>query len=78
MYGVDLDARAVAVARDAIAALTGAPPPVDHLRVGDALALDWAAAFPAGTGFDAVVGNPPYIRQELLAAAKPALRAYEV
>jgi len=37
-------------------------------------ALDWQAAFPevfAQGGFDVVVGNPPYIRQELLAAFKP-------
>ena len=37
-------------------------------------AFDWQAAFPevfAQGGFDVVVGNPPYIRQELLAAFKP-------
>ncbi len=26
-------------------------------------------------GFDAVIGNPPYVRQERLAAVKPALAA---
>lgn len=62
--GVDIDRRAVEAAR----AATGAP--ASALRVGDALALDWAAEFPdvfARGGFDAVVGNPPYIRQERLA-----------
>jgi len=37
-------------------------------------ALDWPAAFPevfAQGGFDVVVGNPPYIRQEWLAPFKP-------
>jgi SAM-dependent methyltransferase len=37
-------------------------------------AFDWQAAFPevfAQGGFDIVVGNPPYIRQELLAPFKP-------
>ena len=37
-------------------------------------ALDWQTAFPevfAQGGFDVVVGNPPYIRQELLAPFKP-------
>ena len=37
-------------------------------------AFDWQAAFPevfAQGGFDVVVGNPPYIRQELLAPFKP-------
>src|SRR6185437_5893192 len=33
-----------------------------------------ASAAPAG-GFDAVIGNPPYVRQELLGAMKPALKA---
>jgi hypothetical protein len=57
---------------------------LDHtIRVGNSVvddpaihpkAFDWKAAFPevfdAG-GFDVVVGNPPYIRQEWLAAYKP-------
>jgi SAM-dependent methyltransferase len=37
-------------------------------------AFDWQAAFPevfAQGGFDVVVGNPPYIRQEWIAAFKP-------
>ena len=37
-------------------------------------AFGWQAAFPevfAQGGFDVVVGNPPYIRQELLAPFKP-------
>jgi SAM-dependent methyltransferase len=45
-------------------------------------AFDWQAAFPevfARGGFDVVVGNPPYIRQELLSPFKPWLEAhYEV
>ncbi len=38
-------------------------------------AFDWRAAFPAvfeAGGFDCVVGNPPYIRQEWLGPCKPA------
>ena len=62
--GVDIDPRAVEIARQTVGCTT--------LRVGDALALDWDG------GFDAVVGNPPYIRQEQLAAHKPALAAFEV
>jgi len=37
-------------------------------------AFNWHAAFPAvfnQGGFDAVIGNPPYIRQEWIAAYKP-------
>ncbi len=59
---------------------------LDHtIRVGnsivadpaiDSRAFDWQAAFPevfADGGFDAVVGNPPYVRQELLSDIKPYL-----
>ena len=38
-------------------------------------AFDWRAAFPdvfAVGGFDCVIGNPPYIRQEWLGPCKPA------
>ena len=44
--------------------------------------FDWHAAFPdvvAGGGFDIVIGNPPYVRMELLKAVKPYLaRHYSV
>lgn len=44
--------------------------------------FDWQAAFPqvfAQGGFDAVIGNPPYVRQEMLTAQKPYYQAhYEV
>jgi SAM-dependent methyltransferase len=42
-------------------------------------ALDWRGAFPeafADGGFDVVVGNPPYVRQELLGEIKPYLGAH--
>ena len=46
-------------------------------------AFDWRSAFPRAFdqgGFDVVVGNPPYVRQELLSPFKPyletAYRAY--
>ena len=39
----------------------------------------WACEFPdvflEGDGFDAVVGNPPYVRHELLARVKPVLKS---
>ncbi|MDZ4683791.1 MAG: N-6 DNA methylase [Planctomycetaceae bacterium] len=41
-------------------------------------AFDWQVAFPevfANGGFDVVVGNPPYVRQEWLADIKPYLQA---
>jgi hypothetical protein len=42
-------------------------------------AFDWQAAFPevfAQGGFDVVVGNPPYVRQELLTPFKPWLEQH--
>jgi Eco57I restriction-modification methylase/TaqI-like C-terminal specificity domain len=62
---------------------------LDHnIRVGDSLIEDsnfaylkhgfsWNAAFPevfAAGGFDVVLGNPPYVRQELLKDMKPYLK----
>ncbi len=44
----------------------------------DPKAFDWPARFPAmaaAGGFDAIVGNPPYVRQEHLGAIKPHLEA---
>lgn len=42
----------------------------------DAKAFDWSAAFPdvvARGGFDVIVGNPPYVRQERISPIKPYL-----
>lgn len=64
-----------------------------NIRVGDSLIEDssfayrshgfeWKTAFPdifAAGGFDVVLGNPPYVRQELLKDSKPYLqRRFEV
>src|SRR5262249_42606452 len=68
--GVDVDPRAVEAARRA----TGAA----RRRTAGASAVDWRAAFPDAFvrgGFDAVVGNPPYVRQEWL-GGKASLRGY--
>ena len=59
-----------------------------NIRVGDSLIEDssfayrshgfeWKTAFPeifASGGFDVVLGNPPYVRQELLKDSKPYLQ----
>ena len=47
----------------------------------DARALDWTAAFPevfARGGFDVVIGNPPYVRMELIKPIKPWLAEHYV
>ena len=61
VFGVDVDARAVAAARRV----------TPNVQVGNALAMDWG-----DTRFDLVIGNPPYIRQEHL-ADKALLRGFE-
>ena len=61
------------------------------VRVGDSLIedgaftarpFDWRSAFPRvfeRGGFDVVIGNPPYVRMELIRSSKPYLdRTYEV
>lgn len=60
---------------------------LDHsIRVGNSViddpevhprAFDWSTAFPevfARGGFDVVVGNPPYVRQEWISPLKPFLQ----
>lgn len=62
---------------------------LDHtIRAGNSIVADaavhprafpWQAAFPqvfAAGGFDVVVGNPPYVRQELLGPIKPYLQEH--
>ncbi|MDP1766901.1 MAG: Eco57I restriction-modification methylase domain-containing protein [Methylotenera sp.] len=61
-----------------------------NLRVGNSLineagsefsprAFDWQGAFPqvlGAGGFDVVLGNPPYVRQERFSATKPYLQTH--
>lgn len=59
----------------------------DNIKAGNSIvadsnvadtAFDWQAEFPqifADGGFDVVLGNPPYVRQELLSPIKPYLQA---
>lgn len=72
IHGADIDPAAITSSRAALEAFTGTPLPTlaQHLRIGDALALEWPQ-------FDAVIGNPPYIRQEKLSPiTKRALRSF--
>ena len=59
-----------------------------HIRCGNSVVndpavdpkvFDWKPQFPSvfeRGGFDAVVGNPPYVRQELLSSIKPCLQEH--
>ncbi|MCY4525962.1 MAG: N-6 DNA methylase [Anaerolineaceae bacterium] len=76
LFGVDLDPQAVEVTRlnlwlravDKQELL----PEIPNVREGNSLvdkSFDWRREFPqvfAGGGFDVVIGNPPYVRQEAL------------
>ena len=78
LFGVDLDPQAVEVTRlnlwlravDARERL----PDIPNIREGNSLvdeSFDWQREYPQvfeHGGFDVVVGNPPYVRQEALAA----------
>ncbi len=60
----------------------------DNIKVGNSIVadpeitdrcFDWEAEFPqifANGGFDVAIGNPPYVRQELLSAIKPYLQEH--
>lgn len=75
VIGIDIDPAVIEQVRRSVHASHGVIP---QLRVGDALELDGPTAFPevfARGGFDVVIGNPPYIRQEWL-AGKPALTRF--
>ncbi len=68
LHGVDTDAFAIEIARVSLAIESSVPGArywdTPGLCCGDALDLDWAATFPdaaAQGGFDAVVGNPPWV-----------------
>ena len=69
VFGVDVDPLAVELARSAVWLETGVWPN-ETLRVGDALTADptW---FERRT-FDAVVGNPPYVRSRHISAGRKA------
>lgn len=78
-YGVDLHPEAVMLAQLSLWLETAQKDRKlsdlsDRLKAADSLASDWQALFP-GTAFDAVIGNPPYVRMELFKAQKPHLRA---
>lgn len=69
LCGVDIDPGAIAAARRRLG-------PDARLRTGDCLGLALDQAFPdvaAAGGFDVVLGNPPYVRQERLGGRKSPL-----
>lgn len=84
LYGVDLNAESIEITKLSLWLKTAQyGKPLEsleaHLRVGNSLIttnFDWNAEFPevnAQGGFDVIVGNPPYVRQERISPLKPYL-----
>lgn len=93
IYGVDLDAQAVAVTRLSLwLKLMEAPQPWQYplpdlsrnICCGDAVmgetgGFEWTKQFPQilqTGGFDAVIGNPPYVDAEVMALHLPQVRQH--
>ncbi|PCC69377.1 Methyltransferase domain-containing protein [Nannocystis exedens] len=90
IFGVDVDPAAIELARAAVAELAGAVPEdmSENIKVGNALLgadapveagrpFVWAEEFPAAAeGFDAVLGNPPFVDAEAMTRHHAALRRY--
>lgn len=92
IFGVDVDPAAALLARAAVAGLVGAVPEdmSENIKVGNALLgagapaaagqpFVWAEEFPAALaagGFDAVLGNPPFVDAEAMTRHHAALRRH--
>ena len=67
LYGIDKNGESASIAKLALFLITAHKreqlPDLDNIKTGDSLNFDWEREFP-GVVFDAVVGNPPYVRQE--------------
>ena len=83
LYGVDLNESAVGIARLSCWIQTAEPGKTlssldkNFLSGNSLLGFDWPGKFPAvfaSGGFDVVVGNPPYVRQEWITDIKPQLQ----
>lgn len=70
VIGVDLSEAALALAREN-ATSVGLAERVEFLR------SDWYASLPAGSGFDLVVANPPYLSKQETAETAPEVREFE-
>lgn len=90
LFGMDLNGEAVEIARLSCWIKTAEQGKEltaldENIQAGNSIVADpdpvsvWAARFPAAFadgGFDVVIGNPPYVRQEWIAADKPFLKQH--
>jgi SAM-dependent methyltransferase len=71
IFGIDVDAEAVSLAREALAQAAGIAVDLgENIRVGDAIRGEDARTFAV------VVANPPYLDAEAMTRHDPELRAY--
>lgn len=78
-YGVDLHAEATLLAQLSLWLESATPGRKlanlgEQIRVANSLTADWHQLFPDVEAFDAVIGNPPYVRMELFKEQKPHLK----
>ncbi|WP_103624902.1 Eco57I restriction-modification methylase domain-containing protein [Campylobacter concisus] len=78
LYGVDINADAVEIARLSLWLRTAAKGRVLKDLSKNLVAANSLLEFPFDFKFDVVIGNPPYVRQEAIKEQKPALQKYKV
>jgi len=78
LYGVDINADAVEIARLSLWLRTAAKGRVLTDLSKNLIAANSLLEFPFDFKFDVVIGNPPYVRQEAIKEQKPALQKYKV
>ncbi|WP_178140169.1 Eco57I restriction-modification methylase domain-containing protein [uncultured Campylobacter sp.] len=78
LYGVDINADAVEIARLSLWLRTAAKGRVLTDLSKNLVAVNSLLEFPFDFKFDVVIGNPPYVRQEAIKEQKPALQKYKV
>jgi len=82
LFGVDINGASVGIAKLSLWLQTAKRDRplsnlMNNIKSANSLTADWNELFPeimANGGFDCVVGNPPYVRQESIKELKPKLK----